>query len=105
MKPGWRAMKRARSVIRDKASVCLLCSGSTTVICVTIYLSVFICGSPARAHGHVRQGVRYTGGTAFPHQSAGLQHRPGHIERDAGTGNPGLSRRDRTIRNTAFIDG
>jgi hypothetical protein len=32
MNPGWRAMKRVRSVINDNASACLPAAGSMTVI-------------------------------------------------------------------------
>jgi hypothetical protein len=35
MNPGWRAMTRARAVIRDNASSCFSDSDSTSVICLT----------------------------------------------------------------------
>src|SRR5436305_8589978 len=42
--PGCRDMKRARSIINDKASACFSGSDSITVICVTGCLSVRMCG-------------------------------------------------------------
>src|SRR5437016_10645649 len=42
--PGCRDMKRARSVINDKASACFSGSDSITVIWVTGCLSVRMCG-------------------------------------------------------------
>src|ERR1700704_4851159 len=58
MNPGWRAMKRARSVINDNASACFSGSDSITVICVTGCLSVRMCGMEDLAGLSKERGVR-----------------------------------------------
>src|SRR6476619_3189872 len=52
-KPGCFDMKRARSVISDRASACLPGSGSTMVIWVTGWLLVWICGMATSCHSNV----------------------------------------------------